>query len=340
MRLPIAVAVLGVLAFASGPGFGQARPSPSFEGVWQVTSVLNTGAGAANSIPDRQPNINIWTRRYYSRTVADGPVRAVVPAPKDPARLTDAEKLARYEHWRQFAAVSGTYDVKGNQYFQQPLVGKDVTEDILARNAGKPSPAAPTGQEIRFEGDRLVLLQTLADKTSVNRRTYVRLDKPAASGTKPHPIESVWKGTTVVVTGANQSSNSNRQPNLFIYKNGFFSRMTQEPAAAPVPPRLVLKPPADAAKLTDAEKLARYEHWAPVGAAAGRYEVKGNTVYEYPTVAKSQTAEIIARNKTGNLGTVNPNSELTFSNGNNTMVQVARTPDGKTVTTRTYTRLE
>jgi hypothetical protein len=63
-------------------------------------------------------------------------------------------------------------------------------------------------------------------------------------------------------------------------------------------------------------------------------------LYQYDLVGKNQTAEMIARNKTGNLGTVNPNSELEFSNGNNTMVQINRSADGKSVTRRTYVRLE
>jgi hypothetical protein len=73
---------------------------------------------------------------------------------------------------------------------------------------------------------------------------------------------------------------------------------------------------------------------------AGRYEAKGMTLYQYDLIAKNQSAEIMARNKTGSLGTVQPNSELEFSNNNNTMVQVNRSPDGKSVARRTYTRLE
>ena len=54
----------------------------------------------------------------------------------------------------------------------------------------------------------------------------------------------------------------------------------------------------------------------------------------------NQNADILARNKSGNLGTTDPNSVLEFSNDNNTMVQIAKSADGKSVTTRTYTRLE
>ena len=337
----VAVAVVGVVASAADVGSSQAKPSaiPSLEGVWKNTSVIATGANAANSIPNRQPNINIWTKKHFSRVTADGQTRPVLAPPKDQAKLADAEKLARYEHFRQFAAGAGTYEVKGTKYFQQPLVAKEQTDDIIARNAGRPTPNAPAGQDITFEGDTLILTQMTADGKTVNRRTYTRLDQPRAAGTKPHPIEGVWKATSSVVTGANASSNPNRQPSIYIYVNGYFSIVSQD-GAATLPPRPVLAPPRDPAKLTNAEKLARYEHWAPGVAQAGRYEVKGTTLSQYGFVAKNQSADIIERNKTRNLGKVDPNSELVFSNGNNTMVQINKAADGKSEARRTYTRLE
>jgi hypothetical protein len=54
----------------------------------------------------------------------------------------------------------------------------------------------------------------------------------------------------------------------------------------------------------------------------------------------NEDADMGVRIRTGNLGTVPPNSELVFSNGNNTMVQTAKSADGKSETRRTYTRLE
>jgi hypothetical protein len=339
--LIIAAAVIGLVAARAEVGFSQANAAttPSLEGVWQATSVITTGPNAANSIPDRPFNINVWTKKYFSRITADGPARPVLPPARDPARLTDAEKLARYEHFRQFVPAAGLYEIKGTQFFAQPLVARDQTADIVARNAGKPAPGAPAGQQITFERDQLVLTQTTADGKNVNRRTYTRLDRAPVAGTKPHPIEGVWRAISSVATGANASSNPNRQPNIFIYKNGYYSNVAQD-GNAPLPARPILAPAADPARLTDAEKLARYEHWAPGVAQAGRYEVKGTTLYQYLLLAKNQSADIIERHKTGNMGTVAPNSELVFSNENNTMVQIVKSADGKTVTRRTYTRLE
>jgi hypothetical protein len=340
MRAVLATSAAVIVASVATVGFGQARPStiPSLEGVWMSTSVTGTGPNAANSISDRQPNLNIWTKRYFSRVQADGPTRPVLAPPKVAGKLTNAEKLERYEHFRPFVAVAGVYEVKGTQWFQYPFVGKDQTADILERNKTGNMTFASTpvvGQEIKFEGNTLVLIQT----ANGTRRTYRRLDQPQSAGTKPSPIEGVWKLASSVQTGATAAANPHPLPNLYIYKAGYYAFLTQD-GASPSVPRVLLAPAKDAANLTDAEKLARYEHWAPGAAQTGRYEMKGATLYRYPLVAKNQGADIIERNKTGNLGNPALNAELVFSNGNNTMVRITRSADGKSETRQTYTRLE
>ena len=165
----------------------------------------------------------------------------------------------------------------------------------------------------------------------------MRMDTPRVDTT---PIEGVWKGASVVRTGADPATNPTRQPSIFIYKNGYYTFVTQDGGLPPRPPRPVLAPAKDPDNLTQAEKLARYEHWAQVGASAGRYQVKGTTLYQYPLMGINEGEDMAARIQTGNLGTVAPNSELAFSNGNNTMVHTSRSADGKSETRRTYTRLE
>ncbi len=340
----IAAAAVGIVASATSVGFSQAKPSatPSIEGVWMGTSTIVTGANAANSVPKRQPNIFIYTKGYYTMITMGGTApRPVLAPPKDPAKLTDAEKLARYEHWLPLGATSGRYEVKGTTLYQYPLVAKNQSAEIVSRNQTGSMGTVTPNSEITFQGNNtMVQIPPSADGKTMTRRTYTRLDQPRAAGTKPHPIEGVWKGTSVVVTGANASSPNTPQPNIYIYTSGYYSIMTQDGGAVPAPARPVLAPPKDPNKLTDAEKLARYEHWAPGVAQAGRYEVKGTSLYQYALVAKGQSADIITRNQTGNLGTVAPNSELVFSNGNNTMVRIVKSADGKTETRRTYTRLE
>jgi hypothetical protein len=334
-------AAIGIVTLAATEVLPQVNrtANPSIEGVWLGTSTIVTGPGG-QSIPKRQPNIFIYTRKYYSQlAVAGDAPRPVLPPAKDPNALTNAEKLARYEHWLPLGPVSaGTYEVKGGKLFQYGVIGRDQSAEAVARNAGKPAPA-PVGQDVKVEGNTLIVTGTSADGKTITRRTYTRLEAAAGGGPKS-PIEGVWRGTSTVVTGANASANRNRQPNIFIYTKGYYSMLTQD-GGAPARPRTVLDPPKDPARLTDAEKLARYEHWAPVGATSGRYEVKGTTYYQYPLVAKNQAADVITRNQTGKLGTVAANSELVFPDGK-TMIQVAKSAPGQPVSEsrRTYTRLE
>ena len=147
-------------------------------------------------------------------------------------------------------------------------------------------------------------------------------------------------GTSYVATGANAVANPQRQPNIVIYTKGYYGSVRQDSdTTPPLPSRPVLVAPKDPNKLTDAEKLARYEHWVPIGSDSGRYEVKGTTFYQYPLISKNQSAAIILRNQTGNMGTIAPNSEIKFE-GNDTIVQIAKSADRKTETRRTYRRLE
>jgi hypothetical protein len=331
--------VVGVVA-SSSITLGQSGPSaPVLEGVWENISVTSKG-GPNPDIAKRPPNINIWTKKYFSRVV-DAAGREVLAPPKDPAALTEAEKLARYDHWTGVVGVAGAYQQKGTTWMQYASVGNSQTADTIARQTNPtaaPAVAAP-GQAITFEGSTLVLTQTSADGKTVTRRTYRRLDRPRPAGATPHPIEGVWKGTSTVATGAAPASNPNRQPNVFIYMNGYYTIVRQD-GGVPLPSRPVLPAPKDPNRLTSAEKLARYDHWVPVAINAGRYEVKGSALYQYDLIAKNQTADILSRQKSGNLGTVDPNSDLEFSNNNNTMVQISRSADGKTISRRTYVRLE
>ena len=56
---------------------------------------------------------------------AEKPRAAVEPA-KDPQKLTDAEKIARFEQGRQFPEGSGTYGFKGTTLNMRAMVAKSV----------------------------------------------------------------------------------------------------------------------------------------------------------------------------------------------------------------------
>jgi hypothetical protein len=109
-------------AAAGGPQL----TAKALEGVWHVTKVVKTGADAGTD-EHPQPSLQIFHGGYYS-IVRDNGVqpRAAAPEPRDPARLTDAEKLAKYEEWAPFAASAGTYEIKGNKIVTHNLVAKQV----------------------------------------------------------------------------------------------------------------------------------------------------------------------------------------------------------------------
>ena len=123
--------------------------APSLQGVWRVSEIVVTGANAStNTSP--QPGLYVFTKQHYSIVTVNGTAaRKDVSPAKDPARLTDAEKVARYEMWNPFTANSGTYEVKGNTLTTHPMAAKNV------------GAMAGTGQtrEFKIEGKTLTLVQ-------------------------------------------------------------------------------------------------------------------------------------------------------------------------------------
>jgi len=120
-----------------------------------------TGANAAtNKSP--QPSLYLFTGQHYSIMTVNGTApRKDFGAPKDPSKLTDAEKIARYEAWDAFTANSGTYQVSGSSLTTRPLV---------AKNPGvMTGPAAM--REFRIEGKTLTLIQKSAAGQPVSETT-------------------------------------------------------------------------------------------------------------------------------------------------------------------------
>ena len=148
--------------------------------------------------------------------------------------------------------------------------------------------------------------------------------KPAAAPS----IEGVWRKSSEVTTGANPTSNMKIPASLVIYTKNHFSLVEiNSPRQLPAP-----APPKVAGKLTDAEKIAQYEDWQPVTVNTGTYEIKGTTLIRRPLVAKGSPPQ-------GRTTYEDAVRELKFE-GNDKMLQIATSPDGKSVTTRTYTRVE
>ena len=123
------------------------KPGP-LEGVWKIVELTTTGANAS-TIRNPQPSLVIFTKGHYSYLSlnSEGP-RPTFTAAKDPNKLTDAEKIARYEQWSPFSANAGTYEVKGTTLTRRPLVAKNET--VMAKNFSIES-------EFKLDGNTLSL---------------------------------------------------------------------------------------------------------------------------------------------------------------------------------------
>ena len=87
--------------------------------------------------------------------------RAAVEPPKDPQNLTDAEKIALYEQWRQFVANSGTYEIKGATITRRPIVAKNVA--VMTSGT-------PNIQEFKLEGANTLWLIPTGDQAATQPR--------------------------------------------------------------------------------------------------------------------------------------------------------------------------
>jgi hypothetical protein len=153
--------VAALLVLAPVYLFAQAK-APSIEGVWKVTSVVATGAGAASNTSP-QPSLVIFTKGYYSYTSLAGtaPRAAATPA-KDPAKPTAAEALALYAMWNPLTAQAGTYQLAGNTLTRRPTVAKNVA--VMTTNP-------PIVQQARLEGNKLTLVAKSAAGQPVSETT-------------------------------------------------------------------------------------------------------------------------------------------------------------------------
>jgi hypothetical protein len=125
-------------------------------------------------------------------------------------------------------------------------------------------------------------------------------------------IVGVWKvAEREVIGGQNPGTNKSPQPGFFFFTARHYSIMFLGGAE----PRANVE---DQQITTDAQKLALYEHWAPLTANAGTYTVKGTTLTTRPLVAKNQ-------------GVMQGNEAVReFKLEGNTLVLIQKPPAGQT----------
>ena len=159
----IAVSVPASIAQAASKGSAEG----SVEGVWKITNVVTSGANAATA-SSPQPSVVIFTRGHYAYVSGGNQPRKASPASKDPSKLTDAEKLAKFEEWEGLTGQAGTFDVKGTTLTRHPTVAKNVT--VMTTDG-------PIAQAFKLKGDTLVLISKSAAgrPASETRTTLTRV---------------------------------------------------------------------------------------------------------------------------------------------------------------------
>lgn len=145
------IGLIGALLVVGVYGTILAQTPASLHGAWRVTEITTTGAGAAtNKSP--QPALYIFTKQHYSLVTVNGTTpRKNFGNAADPAKLTDAEKLARYDAWENFSANSGTYQVSGVTLTTSPLTAKNP--GVMGTTQAR---------EFEIEGNTLILIQKSA----------------------------------------------------------------------------------------------------------------------------------------------------------------------------------
>lgn len=145
--IPTSLRILCLVALVHLVTATPSHAADSIAGVWKVAEVVTTGANAATNA-NPQPGLLFLTKSHYSisRIMSTGERPKFAPA-KNPAALTDAEKIARYEQWGPFQSNAGTYEVKGASLTTRPILAKN--QDVMG---------APTVMEMKLEGNALWLI--------------------------------------------------------------------------------------------------------------------------------------------------------------------------------------
>ncbi len=102
-----------------------AQGMQSLQGVWRIVEVTFADPNEP-TLRNPQPSQVIYTKNHYSYiAINGGEHRPKVEKPQTTGKFTDAEKIARYEHWARLTAHSGTYEVRGGILTTQAVVAKN-----------------------------------------------------------------------------------------------------------------------------------------------------------------------------------------------------------------------
>jgi hypothetical protein len=90
---------VAIVQFVTAAAPNVSYADDSLVGAWKVAEIVTTGANASSNA-NPQPGLSFLTKSHYSLTrITSDKERPKFAAAKNPAALTDVEKIARYEQW-------------------------------------------------------------------------------------------------------------------------------------------------------------------------------------------------------------------------------------------------
>jgi hypothetical protein len=166
VTLRVAALVLAGLAYSASSSAALAAANGPLEGVWKITKVVTTGADAATT-SSPQPSVIIFHQGYYAYVSAGNEPRTAAPPAKNPDKLTDADKLAKFAEWEHVTAQGGTFEIKGTTLIRHPSVAKNVS--VMTTDG-------PISQQFKRSGNSLLLIsKSAAGPSSETTTTLTRV---------------------------------------------------------------------------------------------------------------------------------------------------------------------
>jgi hypothetical protein len=156
--MKVVITLFVVLGISGSTLLAQTRDRGPLEGVWKVTEVVVTGAGAyTTSAP--QPSVFIFAKNHYSFLWVTGYIPRALYKAQPPS---NAEKLAAFDSMN---AGAGIYEVSGSTVTFRHIVTKSPNAAFIA-------------EQFSIEGDTLTL-------TWVSSDGHIRMGKDIIRSTLP-----------------------------------------------------------------------------------------------------------------------------------------------------------
>lgn len=160
--MKLAIKLLIVLSICNWSLFAQGSGRQTLEGVWKVTEIVITGAGAY-AVTAPQPGVFIFTKSHFSWMWVPGSQPRALFKAQVP---TTGEKLAAFD---SLSASSGTYELNGSTATFRPIVAKGPNNLFIY-------------EQFLIEGDTLTLTWQSADLHLRIGQEVVRSTAPASQG--------------------------------------------------------------------------------------------------------------------------------------------------------------